>query len=203
MNKSTILKKIKESKRRSEKYDSLLLAESERTFRELNSKNMQATLIQVEDFFDSNNLYAFNNWFEGIVWDGPDISRHWIDITLKYPYELMPEPRAMNRFKEMGVKCKFEEDTISVAKKVKNPDDLDPTTRKPKEEEKKIWLVILRIPRHLVDDPLPNETEEPDTVQNIEATDMVNSSEEQSDDKMSEDDEELNADDGSGDDLGL
>lgn len=170
MKKSELKQHINESEKRLKKYDSVL-NEAERTFRELNSQNMQATLIQIEDFFDSNNLYAFNNWFEGIVWDGPNVSRHWVEITLKYPYLLMPEPRAMRRFLEMGVKFDFSEEVMNTPMKVKGPDDLDPVTRKPKEKEEKIWLVDLKIPRHLIDDPLPDETEEPDTVQNIEASD--------------------------------
>ena len=133
MKKSEVKRFLDESKKRIESYNAVL-KEAERTFRELNSRNMQATLIQIEDFLDSNNLYAFNNWFEGVIWDGPDVSRHWIEVTLKYPYLLMPEPRAMNRFTDMGVKFNFKEKTIYVPKKVEKPDDLDPITRKPKEE---------------------------------------------------------------------
>ena len=169
MRKSELYNYLVESSKRIRVYDSIL-SESERTFRELNSRNMQATLIQIEDFFDSNNLYAFNNWFEGLVWDGPNVDRYWIELTLQYPFELMPEPRAMLRFGEMGVTYDFEQTTVKVPIKVKNPNDLDPMTRKPKEEEKKIWLVTLRIPRHLIEDPMPDETQEVDTVQNIEAS---------------------------------
>ena len=169
MRKSELYNYLVESSKRIRVYDSIL-SESERTFRELNSRNMQATLIQIEDFFDSNNLYAFNNWFEGLVWDGPNVDRYWIELTLQYPFELMPEPRAMLRFGEMGVTYDFEQTTVKVPIKVKNPNDLDPMTRKPKEEEKKRWLVTLRIPRHLIEDPMPDETQEVDTVQNIEAS---------------------------------
>ena len=169
MRKSELYNYLVESSKRIRVYDSIL-SESERTFRELNSRNMQATLIQIEDFFDSNNLYAFNKWFEGLVWDGPNVDRYWIELTLQYPFELMPEPRAMLRFGEMGVTYDFEQTTVKVPIKVKNPNDLDPMTRKPKEEEKKIWLVTIRIPRHLSEDPMPDETQEVDTVQNIEAS---------------------------------
>jgi len=168
MKKNKIHRYLVESRDRINGYNEMI-NEAERTFRELNSRNMQATLIQIEDFFDSNNLYAFNNWFEGSVWDGPNVDRHWVEITLQYPHALMPEPRAMLRFVEMGVKYDFEETIVSVPKKVKNPDDLDSMTRKPKEEEQKIWLVTLRIPRHLIEDPMPDETQEVDTVQNIKA----------------------------------
>lgn len=169
MKKSKIHQHLVESKHRITAYDNVL-TEMERSFRELNSKNMQATLIQIEDFFDSNNLYAFNNWFEGVIWDGPDVDRYWVELTLQYPYELMPEPTAMNRFAEMGVKYDYVESVVMKAVDVKTPDDLDPVTRKPKEEENHIWLVTLKIPRHLIEDPMADDTEEVDTVQNIEAS---------------------------------
>lgn len=172
MKKSELYTHLIESKNRIDAYNKVL-TEAERTFRELNSRNMQATLIQVEDFFDSNNLYAFNNWFEGVIWDGPNIERYWIEITLQYPFELMPEPRAMLRFGEMGVKYDFEDTVIMVPKTVKSPSDLDSATRKPKEEEQHIWLVTLKIPRHLIEDPMPDDSEDVDTVQNIQATDAA------------------------------
>jgi len=188
-----------ESKQRISKYDDML-NEAERTFRELNSRNMQATLIQIEDFFDSNNLYAFNNWFEGIVWDGPNITKYWIELTLKYTYESMPEPVAMNRFSEMGVQYDFVDTIIMKSKKVQNPDDLDPVTRKPKEEKERIWLVSLKIPRHLVEDPMPDDSEDVDNVQNLEAT--ANAEEEAKGNPDMEEADDMTADDGASDEGG-
>lgn len=169
MKKRKLHQQLVESRNRIKEYDKIL-NEAEKTFRDLNSRNMIATLIQIEDFFDSNHLYAFNNWIEGVIWDGPDVSRHWIEITLQYPATLMPEPKGILRFHEMGVKYDFKKSTVLVPMKVKSPDDLDSMTRKPKEEEQDIWLVTLTIPRHLIEDPLPDDTQEVDTVQNIEAT---------------------------------
>lgn len=202
MNKNKLHRLLVESRSRIKAYDKMI-NEAERTFRELNSRNMQATLIQIEDFFDSNNLYAFNNWFEGLVWDGPNIDRHWVEITLQYPHTLMPEPRAMLRFVEMGVKYDFEETVVSVPKKVKTPDDLDSMTRKPKEEEQKIWLVTLRIPRHLIEDPMPDETQEVDTVQNIEAGDDIGIEGAEEGTEESLETSEAESEEGSEDDLSL
>ncbi len=73
----------------------------------------------------------------------------------------------------MGVIVSFKEDKESVPVDVQTPTDLDPLTRKPKEEEKQIWLVSLKIPRRLIEDPMPNDTEEFDNLQNRQATDQV------------------------------
>lgn len=171
-----IKKMLERSKVRIDSYNNML-NESERTFRELNSQNMQATLIQFEDFLDSNNIYAFDNWFEGVIWDGPNLSRYWVEVVLKYPYELMPQPMAIERLIDMGVIVSFKEDTEFVPVDVQSPKDLDPLTRKPNEEEKQMWLVSLKIPRRLIEDPMPDDTEEFDNLQNKQATDQAETEE--------------------------
>lgn len=164
-----IKKLLERSDERIKSYDNIL-NEAEKTFRELNSGNIQATLIQIEDFLDSNNIYAFDNWFEGIIWDGPNISRYWIDLTLKYPYTLMPQPKAIERFIDMGVIASFKKSSEFIATDVQDSSDLNPVTRKPNEEENDIWLIKLKIPRRLIQDPMPNDTEEFDNMQNKQAT---------------------------------
>lgn len=147
---------LTESEKRIKKYDKMI-SESEKSFRDLNSENMQAVLIQIEDFLDSNHLYAFENWIDGVVYDGPNVKRYWIDITLKYPYESMPNPRGGMRLQNLGAEITFKEDHEYVPIKVQSPDDLDPLTRKPKEEKRKIWLVNIRIPRKFIQDAIEDE----------------------------------------------
>lgn len=153
---------------------------SEKSFRELDSGNMQAALIQFEDYLDNNHLYAFKNWINGIVWDGPNITRYWVDVTLKYPYDLMPEPRGGLRLTQMGAKITFTLSTERVPKKVEHPDDLDPSSRKPKEETKEIWLVNIRVPRRAIQDVEEDEYDEIDNSNPTEDTDEEEQSSESS-----------------------
>lgn len=152
MKKSQLVKLITESRNRSLVYEEKIM-EVERNFRELNSMNMQAVLIQIEDFLDNNNMYAYKNWFEGRLWDGPNIHRHWVEFILKYDYDKMPDPRAAQRLVKSGAIIKFEEATeIVPIENISSPGELDPATLKPKEVENPIWLVHLKIPRKLIQD---------------------------------------------------
>ena len=42
-------------------------------------------LIEFDQFLDDLNVYSYKNWFEGEVVDGPNLSRHWGEISLMYP----------------------------------------------------------------------------------------------------------------------
>ena len=135
------------------------ISESEKSFRELNSTNIQATLIQFEDYLDNNHLYAFENWIDGVIWDGPNVRRYWIDITLKYPYKMMPDPRGAMRLVTSGAKITYKEDTEIVSIKPEKSDDLDPMTRKPKEVEEDIWLINILVPRRFIEDAIDDYDE--------------------------------------------
>lgn len=150
MSKNQVASLLENSGTRLKKYQ-IAITEAEKSFRELDSKNMQGTLIQIEDYLDSNHLYSFANWIEGIVWDGPIVKRYWISITLKYPYKKMPDPQGALRLVNSGATVTFKESVEYVPIEVKQPDDLDPATRKPKEEKIDIWLITIRVPRRFIE----------------------------------------------------
>ena len=149
---------VRQTERRIKIYKRLI-NEAERSFRQLNAQNMQGTLIQFEDFLDSSHLYAFRNWIEGVVWDGPNVKRYWVSLILKYPYEKMPEPTGGMRLVNMGAYISYKQSTEKVPKTVKGPEDLDPITRKPKEEEVDIWLIEICVPRRFIQDAIEDQEE--------------------------------------------
>jgi hypothetical protein len=61
------------------------------------------------------------------------MEKYWISISLRYDYELMPDPDAVKRLVNLGVKVKYEEVT-------------EQTDRK----EDHFWIVSLRIPKTLI-----------------------------------------------------
>lgn len=127
---SELSKLLIESRQRSAAYETLI---EDSNIRKLGPANMQAVLLQVEDFLDSNHLYAYKNWFEGEVYDGPDLEKYWVRIKLKYDYNLMPDPQAVERLVNLGVTVKYEE--------VKEQTD---------EKEEHFWVISLRIPKTLI-----------------------------------------------------
>jgi hypothetical protein len=62
------------------------------------SSSLTDILIQMESFLDELDTYAFKNWFEGEIVDGPNIERHWVSMTLQYDYKQMPDPRWYSTF---------------------------------------------------------------------------------------------------------
>lgn len=85
-------------------------------------------LVQMEDVLDSLDLYVFENWSKGEVVEGPVVRRYWLSMTLEYPYDEMPDPKAGFRLLKHGVRLDFE---------------------KSNRGENKVWFVKVSIPRRL------------------------------------------------------
>lgn len=94
-------------------------------------------LVSMEDVLDSLDLYVYKNWIHGIVVEGPIVRRYWLDFSLKYPYDKMPDPRASKRLMKSGIHTEWDE--IS---------DTD---------KDKFWIVKIKIPRRLIVDMNANE----------------------------------------------
>ena len=45
-------------------------------------------LLEFEGILDNLHMYAYKNWINGEVVDGPHISRYWVEVTLMYPEKL-------------------------------------------------------------------------------------------------------------------
>ena len=113
--------------------------------------DLLSIMIDIENYFDNANLYAFDNWFSGELVDGPLIRKYWIDITLKYTYKKMPDPRGGLRLTPHGTKIDYRKAYELVAQPINNPSDYEPGTRKPKMKKEPIWLIHMKIPRRFVE----------------------------------------------------
>ena len=111
-------------------------------------------LMQVDEYLDTLNVYAYPNWFKGEIVEGPEIEKYWVTVTLMYPYKLMPDPDAALRLKKHGARVFYGKDVFKEPKKIMTPDDLEPTgedgKRRPKRISKPIWLVTIEMPRQFV-----------------------------------------------------
>ena len=125
-----LIKLLEESHSRTAAYNEIL---NETNLRKLGPANSQALMLQVEDFLDNNHIYSYKNWFEGTIDDGPFLEKFWVIIRLRYAYETMPDPQALPRLVNLGVKIKFEEITDETQK-----------------GETKSWIISLRIPKTLI-----------------------------------------------------
>ena len=125
---------------------------SDEVIQKLTAKDdLLSVMLDIENYFDNANLYTFNNWFSGELVDGPIVKKYWIEITLKYPYKKMPDPRGGLRLTPHGTKIDYRKAYELVPQPINSPSDYEPGTKKPKMKHEPIWLIHMRIPRRFVD----------------------------------------------------
>ena len=121
-------------------------------------KSALDVLMQVDEYLESLNIYAYPNWFSGEIVDGPRIEKYWVTVTLMYPRKMMPDPAGAERIIASGGKVYYAEDSLISAAKLVDPTDraevADP--RRPgqntaKKVKRPIWLVTLEIPKQYMD----------------------------------------------------
>jgi len=124
----------------------------------INRKSALDILVDFDGVLDNLNVYAYKNWIEGEVVEGPKIERYWITVTLMYPYKLMPDPDGASRILKVGGKVYYAKDHFITAAKLDTPDDIDPEgdERRPgmpatKKIKRKVWLVTVELPRQFMD----------------------------------------------------
>jgi hypothetical protein len=124
------------------------------------SSNLIDVLVQIENFFDSLDLYVFKNWLEGEVVQGPNIQRYWVEIVLRYNYREMPDPQGGLRLLKHNARIRYEMKTETVAEKPKvNTTNADNKEEKLETKEEKYWLVHVRIPRRHIEELYDDDLE--------------------------------------------
>jgi hypothetical protein len=107
------------------------------------SNHLLDILIQTENILDALDAYVYRHWLDGEVVEGPIVSRYWVKISLLYPYDKMPDPRAALRLLKHGIQVEFDRMQREGAPPVPGQEH-----EKAKPEE---WLVRLSFPRRLLD----------------------------------------------------
>lgn len=153
-------------------------------------EGMLNILLGVEEYFDNNDLYVFKNWMDGVLIEGPIISKYWVECTFKYDLDKMPDPRGAYLFENQGTKIMVRQDVELVPLDyARDMDDLDIETGKVKEEEVPVLLVKFVIPRRLVDSASVEEYQILDD--DMEQTDAVPTDMEEAPEEMAPEEEEI------------
>jgi hypothetical protein len=69
-----------------------------------------------------------------------------------WPYKLMPNPKGAKRLISLGCKLKFKKTKIRVPIEIKNYEDYVPGTRYPKMVKRSVWLVLIEMPKELMNE---------------------------------------------------
>ena len=110
------------------------------------------TLLDFERVLDELDLYAFANWKQGELVEGPEYQKYFVTCTFMWPYKKMPDPKGAARLTEYECEIKYKQDFFEHPDKVNTPDDFKPGTKVPKMIKSPIWLVEIVMPKKLMAD---------------------------------------------------
>lgn len=109
-------------------------------------------LKDFERVIDELDVYVYRNWEEGELVAGPHINRHDVVCKFMWPRQSMPDPQGGRRLFEYGCHVNYEKTNILVPRKIKDPSDYRPGTKKGKIDEQPVWIVEIRMPKKLMQD---------------------------------------------------
>lgn len=118
----------------------------------MTSDGSMSVLLDFERVLDESDLYAFKNWLQGELVQGPKVGRYSVTCVFMWPHKLMPNPMGAKRLLAVGCGVEFGKSKIKVPIEVTNYDDFVPGTRYPKMKERPVWFVKITVPLELMDD---------------------------------------------------
>ena len=110
------------------------------------------SLMDFERVLDELDVYAFANWKQGELVEGPTYEKYFITCTFMWPDKKMPDPTGGQRLLDYDCEVKFKKDVLLYPIKVKTPNDFKPGTKIPKIGKTPIWLVEITMPKSLMND---------------------------------------------------
>lgn len=116
------------------------------------SNNSLNLLKDFERVIDELDIYVFDNWEDGELASGPRESRYYVECTFMWPKDKMPEPKGGLRLLDYGCKVQVAESVLNKVRKIQNPDDIRPGTRKGKIDKEEIILIKISMPKKLMSD---------------------------------------------------
>lgn len=131
-------------------YDIVKIIENVKTIYE--SNNHIRVLKDFERVLDELDLYVFENWAEGELVSGPNVSRHTVECSFMWPKDKMPNPQAGRRLLDYNCKVTYQKDFLVQPRKIESTDDYRPGTKKGKLDQLPIWIVNIAMPKSLMYD---------------------------------------------------
>lgn len=124
-------------------------------------KNLQTLTVNdstfrvLKDFervLDELDMYVYKNWEDGELFEGPLVNRYAVTCKFMWPREDMPDPTGASKLLDYGCKVSYKKDHILVPRKIHDPSDFRPGTKKGKIDAHPIWIVEISMPKKLMQD---------------------------------------------------
>ena len=109
-----------------------------------------SVLKDFERVLDELDIYVYENWEDGELVSGPNIEKHWVTCEFMWAREKMPDPMGGKRLIDYECKVSFEKTNIIKPRKIKEPGDMSPGTKKGKLDRHPIWVVKIQMPKDLI-----------------------------------------------------
>jgi len=110
------------------------------------------TLKDFERVIDELDVYVFKNWEDGELIAGPKVNRYDVECKFMWDRENMPDPSGGKRLGEYGCKVVYAKEVIMLPRKIKDPGDFRPGTKKGKIDAHPVWTVTIVMPKKLMQD---------------------------------------------------
>lgn len=109
-------------------------------------------LKDFERVLDELDMYVFKNWDEGELLAGPNVTRYAVTCSFMWNSDDMPDPEGAKRLGDYGCDVIYKKEHILIPRKIKDPDDYRPGTKKGKIDSHPIWVVEIKMPKKLLQD---------------------------------------------------
>jgi hypothetical protein len=109
-------------------------------------------LKDFERVLDELDIYVFKNWEDGELVSGPDVDRYSVRCAFMWTHEEMPDPEGAKRLYDYGCQVVYKKEHILIPRKIKDPGDYRPGTKKGKIDAHPIWIVEITMPKKLMQD---------------------------------------------------
>jgi hypothetical protein len=111
-----------------------------------------SVLKDFERVLDELDVYVFKNWDEGELLTGPDVSRYSVKCSFMWHNKEMPDPQGGKRLVDYGCRVVYKKEHILIPRKIKDPGDFRPGTKKGKIDAHPVWVVSIEMPKKLMQD---------------------------------------------------
>jgi len=109
-------------------------------------------LKDFERVLDELDIYVFKNWDEGELVAGPKVDRYTVTCKFMWEEQEMPDPKGGMRLHDYGCQVTYAREKILVPRKIQDPSDFRPGTKKGKIDAHPIWTVEIVMPKKLMQD---------------------------------------------------
>lgn len=109
-------------------------------------------LKDFERVIDELDVYVFKNWEDGELVEGPHVNRYDVTCKFMWPRENMPDPKGGKRLVDYGCRVVFHKEQILMPRKIKDPSDFRPGTKKGMIDAHPVWILEITMPKKLMQD---------------------------------------------------